>query len=241
MIFLLLPSIGHGWSEWSRLKRKGLASLWAPACQDSSHVGNAGVGGISMRGAPLALPTFATAQFKRFFDYGRAVSCMLPLGFGRFMHLDVLYGYQGADTDAEQLALTEQLFDAACGELSVVAGGQPCLLVGDFNVEPTKIPCMAKGISAGLWVDFEEAWALAAGLQPTPTCKRDWNTAGGHRRDFMVGCPLAVAAVLSCKVQADRWIAPHLAVRTLFDCCRWTCRVTQPVHSPLACLLVACY
>ena len=29
----------------------------------------------------------------------------------------VLCGYQGADTDAEQLALTEQLFDASLGEL----------------------------------------------------------------------------------------------------------------------------
>ena len=45
----------------------------------------------------------------------------------------------------------------------------------------------------------------------------------------MVGCPLAVAAVLSCTVHADRWVAHHLAVRTLFDCCRWSCRVTQPV------------
>ena len=107
-------------SEWDRLGRKGLASLWAPACQDSSQVGNAGVGVISMRGAPLALPTFATAQFKMLFDCGRAVRCMLPLGTGRFMHLVVLYGYQGADTDAEQLALTEQLFDAALGELGVV-------------------------------------------------------------------------------------------------------------------------
>ena len=62
--------------RWSRLKGKGLASVWAPACQDSSHAGNAGVGVISMKGAPLALPTFATAQFKRFFDYGRAVRCM---------------------------------------------------------------------------------------------------------------------------------------------------------------------
>ena len=62
-------------------------------------------------------------------------------------------------------------------------------------MEPTKIPCLAKGISAGLWVDFEEAWALVAGSQPTPTCKRDWTSSGGHRRDFMVGCPLAVAAV----------------------------------------------
>ena len=106
-----------------------------------------------------------TAQFKRFFDCGRAVRCMLPLGLGRFMHLVVLYGYQGTDTDAEQLALTEQLFDAALGELSAVARGQPCLLVGDLNVEPTKIPCLAKGISAVLWIDFEEAWALAAGLR----------------------------------------------------------------------------
>ena len=37
-------------------------------------------------------------------------------------------------------ALTDQLFDAALGEVSVVARGQPCLLVGDFNVEATKIP-----------------------------------------------------------------------------------------------------
>ena len=130
--------------------------------------------------APLALPTFATAQLKSFFDCGRAVRCLLPLASGRFLHLFVLYGYQGADADAEQLALTEQLFDAALCELRAVAAGQPCLLVGDFNVEPTKIPCLAKGISAGLWVDFGEAWALAAGLHPAPTCKRGWTAVGGH-------------------------------------------------------------
>ena len=195
-----------------------------------SHVGNAGVGVVIVRGARLAHPTFATAQFKRFFDCGRAVRCMLPLGLGRFMHLFVLYGFQGADTDAEQLALTEQLFDAALVELSVVARGQPCLLVWDFNVELTKIPCLTIRISAGLWVDLEGAWSLAAGSRQAPTCKRTWSAAGGHRRDFMVGCPLAVAAVLSCKVQADRWVAPHLAVRALFDCCRWSGRVTQPVQ-----------
>ena len=173
---------------------------------------------------------FATAQFKRFFDCGRAVRCLLPLDSGRFMHLVVLYGYQGADADPEQLALTDHLFDAALGELHAVASGQPCLMVGDFNVEPTKIPCLATGISAGLWVDLEVSWALAAGLQSAPTCKRDWGASGGRRRDFMIGGPLTAAAVLPCRVQADRWIAPHLAVRTLFDCCRWTCRVTQPAQ-----------
>ena len=150
------------------------------------------------------------------------------------MHLVALYGYQGADSDPEQLALTDQLFDAALGELSVVARGQPCMLVGDFNVEPTKIPCLAKGISAGLWVDLEVSWALATGKQPSSTCLREWGSSGGTRRDFMVGCPLAAAAVLSCTVQSDRWIAPHLAVRALFDYGSWSCCVTQPVRfSPL--------
>ena len=175
-------------SEWARLRCKGLASIWAPVCQDSTHDGNAGVGVISLRCALVALPTFATAQFKHFFDFGRAVRCMLPLGAGRFMHLVVLNGYQGADSASEQLA--EQLFDAALGELGVVVRGQPCMLVGDFNVEPTKI-----------------RRAFAGDMQPAPTCKCTWDSPGGHRRDFMVGCLLAVAAVLSCKVRKDRWVA----------------------------------
>ena len=221
-------------SEWARLKAKGVASVWAPASQDASHVGNAGVGIVSLKGAPLALPACATAQFKAFFDRGRVVRCTLPLGAGRFMHLVVLYGYQGAVTDPEQLALTDQLFDAALAELSVVARGQPCLMVGDFNVEPTKIPCLAKGISAGLWVDLEGSWALATGRQPSSTCMREWGSVGGTRRDFMVGCPLLAAAVLTCTVQSHRWIAPHLAVRAFFDYSRWSCSVTQPVRfSPL--------
>ena len=33
-------------SEWSRLKKKDLASIWAPASQASSHVGSAGRGAL---------------------------------------------------------------------------------------------------------------------------------------------------------------------------------------------------
>ena len=81
---------------------------------------------------------------------------------------------------------------------------------------------------------LESAWALAPGLRPAPTCKREWGSLGGGRRDFMVGCPLAAAAAISCQVQPERWIVPHLAVRTLFDCCRWVSQVTQPVlRTPL--------
>ena len=115
-----------------------------------------------------------------------AIRCLLPIGSGRFMHLVVSYGYQDADSDAEQLALTEMLFDAGLGGLEVVARGRPSLIVGDFNVEATKIHCLAKGISAGLWVDLEAAWALARESQHAVICKRTWDSDGGHRRDFMV-------------------------------------------------------
>ena len=78
----------------------------------------------------------------------------------------VLYGYQGADRDPERLALTDQLLDAALSELEVVAREQPCSLVGDFNVEPTKTPCLAKKIMAGLWVYLEASWAFASSRVP---------------------------------------------------------------------------
>ena len=125
-----------------------------------------------------------------FFDCGRAVRCMLPVGRGRFLHLVVLCGCQGADREAEKLALTDQLLGVAFLELRVVARHQPCLVVGDFNVEPTKIPCLPKGISAGLWVDLEAAWAFASGRQPGVSCFCWWVPEG-----FMVRCPRAAAAV----------------------------------------------
>ena len=72
-------------SEWARLKEKGLASIWSPACQDSSHVGNVGV--VSMRGATIALPTFATGQLKRFFECDRDIWCLQVYPFGNAVWL----------------------------------------------------------------------------------------------------------------------------------------------------------
>ena len=109
----LVPARVRG--EWARLRTRGASSVWSPASQESSHVGHGGVGVVSLKGAPLSLPASATAQFRRFFDCGRALRCVLPIASGRFLHLVVLYGYHGADRDAEQLSLTDQLFDAALG------------------------------------------------------------------------------------------------------------------------------
>ena len=43
-------------SEWSRLKGKGISSVWAPASQVSSHVGNAGLVSLVCVVLPLLCP-----------------------------------------------------------------------------------------------------------------------------------------------------------------------------------------
>ena len=216
-------------SEWAELRRKGIYSVWAPASQEGSHVGHAGVGVVSLKGAPISMPSFATSAFRELFELGRLVRCVLPLGNGRVMHLVVVYGYQGADDDSEKLGLMNQLVEAALCELAVVARGQPCVLAGDFNVEPRKIPCLLKGIMEGHWFDLQDAWARASGGVPDVTCKRDLACVGGTRRDFILGCPLATAALGGCWVDQDRWVQPHFSVGASFSACRWSERVEQPI------------
>ena len=59
----------------------------------------------------LVLSAFAVL-LSLFYDQGRAVRCVLPIGGGRVMHSVVLCGYQ-SHKDSEQLWLTNVLFDAA--------------------------------------------------------------------------------------------------------------------------------
>ena len=81
-------SVGH-------FQRKAGQSVWSPACQDQVAGGHAGVGVVSLGGAPLSLPSFITLQFKEFFRLGHVLRTTLPTGEGRVVHLFVVHGYQG--------------------------------------------------------------------------------------------------------------------------------------------------
>ena len=136
------------------------------------------LGVVSLRGAPISMPSFATVGFSDFFQLGRVLRCPLPVAGGRVVHLVVVYGFQGASTDSEKLRLTEKLLDAVLCELAVVASGQPCLIVGDLNIEPDRSPCLLKGIMAGHWFDLQSSWAAASGVSPLPTCCRSFGSCG---------------------------------------------------------------
>ena len=96
-------------------------------------------------------------------------------------------------------------------------------------MEPTRsLP--GKRDQAGLWVDLEASWASASGRVPGFTCRQDWGSTLGSRRDFLVGCPRPAATVSGCEVMRDRWVVPHFSVRTCFDYSRWLAKVSLPVQ-----------
>ena len=81
------------------------------------------------------------------------------------VHLSVVHGYQGTEEDADQLKLTEKLLQAVLAEAQVVCIGQPLLIAGDLNADPAVIPYLAKGISAGGFVDLAVVFSLEGWLE----------------------------------------------------------------------------
>ena len=187
----LLPSWAR--SVCHQMLNAGYQSVWSPACHHHVAGGHAGVGVVSLGGASLSPPSFVTSQFKEFFRLGRFLRTTLPTVKGGVVHLFVVHGYQGEE-DADQLLLTDKLLQAVLAEAQVVCIGQPLLIAGDLNADPAVIPCLAKGISAGRYVDLALAYSLGAGLAPDVTCRFNREEGSGSRRDFFVGCPGALAA-----------------------------------------------
>ena len=222
----LIPSRAR--SVCHQLRRACHHSVWAPACQDKIAGGHAGVGVISLGGAPLSLPSIVTPQFQEFFRLGRVFRTTLPTSQGGVVHLFVVYGNQGAEEDAEKLRLTDHLLQAVLVEAQMVCIGQPMLIAGDLNADPAVIPCLAKGISAGRYVDLALAHSLGAGVAPDVTCRFSREEGTGFRRNFFVGCPGALAASQACYV-TDRWFTPHFSVIARFRIDAWMADVACPI------------
>ena len=170
----LIPSGAR--SVCHQFRRAGYQSVWSPACQDQVAGGHAGVGG-----APLSLPSSITPQFKEFFRLGRALRTTLPTGKGGVVQLFVVYGYQGAEDDSDQLLLTDKLLQTVLAEAQVVCVGQPVLIAGDLNADPAVIPCLAKGISADKFVDLALVFSHGAGTAPVATCRFSLEGCAGTR------------------------------------------------------------
>ena len=120
----------------------------------------------------------------------------------------------------------------------MVCVGQPVLIAGDLNADPAVIPCLAKGISAGRYVDLALAYSQGAGLALDVTCRFSREEGTGSRRDFFEGCPGALAASQACYV-TDRWFTLHFSLLARFRIGAWIADVACPVACQPICL--ACW
>ena len=102
------------------------------------------------------------------------------------------------------------------------------LIAGDLNADPAVIPYLAKGISAGRYVDLALAYSLGAGLIPDATCRFRREEGTGSRPDFFVGCPNAPTASVACFV-TDGWFTPHFSVVARFRIDAWVADVACPI------------
>ena len=85
-----------------------------------------------------------------------------------------------------------------------------------------------------LSVDLEQAFAFGRGVPPSSTCQFQLDEDKGSRRDFILACPIALAAASMCSVLPDRWFTPHFAVYAEFALSSWDAIVERArIHSPL--------
>ena len=158
---------------------------------------------------------------------GRVLRTTLPTGKGGVVHLLDVYGYQREEKDAEQFKLTDKLLQAVLAEAQVVCIGQPLLTAGHLNADPAVIPCLAKDISAGKFVDLALTYSLGAGVKPDATCKFKREDCVGSCRDFIVSCPDVLAASTACKV-TEWWFTPYSFVIASFSIERWSADIACP-------------
>ena len=123
---------------------------------------------------------------------------------------------------------TDKLLQAVVVEAQVVCVGQPVLIAGDLNADPAVIPCLAKGISAGKFVDLALAFSRGAGTAPAATCRFSLEGGAGTRWDFLVGFQNALAASDAC-FATDKWFTLHLSVFARFRINAWLAAVACPV------------
>ena len=97
-----------------------------------------------------------------------------PLRNGGVVHLFVIYGNQGAESDQEKLTLTDYLLAAVLAEAKMYCAGQPGILVGDLKAVPSVIP------SHGVWIDVDKAFASGRGVAPALTCNSKWMRIRAH-------------------------------------------------------------
>ena len=141
-------------------------------------------------------------------DSGRWTEVKVPItGGAKILTVASFYGISGASSDDRKKALNENLITAAV-KRALLAGNEPYLLCGDFNIEPEASPAIAAAVELGLIIDIGHEWAPVTDVEddelrrkkPDPTYSTTepepcMEGKGVTRIDLVLANPTAAASV----------------------------------------------
>eukprot|EP01063_Lacrimia_lanifica_P034952 TRINITY_DN6567_c0_g2_i2.p1 TRINITY_DN6567_c0_g2~~TRINITY_DN6567_c0_g2_i2.p1 ORF type:complete len:437 (-),score=-8.53 TRINITY_DN6567_c0_g2_i2:183-1493(-) len=143
-----------------------------------------GVGVLVRKGVTVRTvrPT-STAAYEALYDTRRVVHTMIHRDSattkrGRWVHIIVMYGPSGDETEAIDLQDRVWQYAASLGEV-------PILVMGDFNVDLDESP-LCDAVRAQGWVDAAAQHAAQRGQSPEPTTHGRRTRGSGDDRDVGV-------------------------------------------------------
>ena len=160
-------------------------------------------------------------SFKQFSKLGRVLRTTLPYWYRKSgSSVCCLWLSGGGRRCWISIQLTDKLLQAVLVETKVVWIGQPMLITGVLNADLVVIPCLAKGISAGRYVDLALAYSLGLVLLLLLLV-----ILVGRMALVLIGIFLLVALMrwlllLPCFV-TGRWFTPHFSAVARFPIDAW--------------------
>lgn len=146
-----------------------------------------------------------TATRRRLWESGRWVNVAVAVADGRqVLHVMSVYGYTGASANNVAKRQNERLLQDVF-ETAVELGNVPVMILGDFNVDPSRSATIQNALSTRGWRDVATKIAEATGHPVVATC---FKSPSGTRIDAAI-YTCAAAVVSDFSVLQDSGLPTH--------------------------------
>ncbi len=194
----------------NQMRQSRFHSIWSPPVP--THSNNAG----SLRGKASGCAIFSHLKLAEYpipmsqvvASSSRMVDAIVEVNGNCHAYIASVYGPTHSNTYCDPWALLNAVVENAFERAKAFHG--PAFVVGDFNMEITKIAAWQNMQKIG-WVDVAVIAADAKGSTPDPTCRH------GTRRSFILANQVALRALIDCEVSETYEFDAHPLLKAYFN------------------------
>ena len=160
-------------------------------------------------------PPIRSALLLEAVETGRVDFSAIKVCQGHYLPIFNIYGYTGGHTNRIAAARTDALLAAALDELRFLPEC-PCLVLGDFNAEPSDLPTLRKVTGLG-WTNLGASAEMWNQLPNVPTCRAPNVSGPGTVRDYIIASPMCLPLITHFAVHSDEAFATHSVLECTLD------------------------